>query len=346
MTGSHAARSQRQSAQSARTAEAARDGDALRLLIVDAAAGRRAVLRDRLTEAEGTDWRIEQAADLAGALKALRDDGFHAVLLSLDLPEVEGPAGLRAVRWAHHDVALVVHDMAAVDPADEAGDDRPDRCATLIAAGAEDCLRAEDLSPRSLARSLRFAVKRHDRQRASLRDDDMAVRRRYYRALGAVARRGERTRLTAAAYGVRRLKEQAPQEFSAWVEYYRLLLDMALEERTHKVSNDVDEKLRAMATELGRLNADPRDVVELHTAAVARRRADLPEARQCALWEEGRLLTLKLMGYLTGYYRNRSLQFVSHGPAGEEWPAAPAKTSNGRAADVRAISGEHAAGPV
>lgn len=278
------------------------------LLLVGASAERRAGLHRQLELAASAEWMVEEAVDLDSAIPALESGRFAVALLALDATAVDGAAAVRAARAAHPAVAVVVHLATPVATADNDGLVL-DQCSSLVAAGAEDCFGDQDVSPSLLARSLRFARLRHEWRRASVGEDEMTLRRRYHRVLASVARRGSRTRLTAASYGLRSLRKQAPQEFAAWVESYRSLLDLALEERTHKVDNGVDEKLQQMATELGGLYADPRDIVELHTAAISPRRAGVPRARQSALWEEGRLLTLKLMGYLARYYRARALQF-------------------------------------
>ncbi len=59
----------------------------------------------------------------------------------------------------------------------------------------------------------------------------------------------------------------------------------------------------ASADRLGMLNAGPRDVIELHKAAIARKADGRATRRTIRLIEEGRLLILQLMGQLVSFYR-------------------------------------------
>lgn len=83
-------------------------------------------------------------------------------------------------------------------------------------------------------------------------------------------------------------------------------MDQAVQERTYKIKHDIPASLRAIADRLGQSNAGPRDVVEMHAAALRNRLAALPQQSR-AYAEEGRLLALELMGHLVSFYRNRSM---------------------------------------
>ena len=61
-----------------------------------------------------------------------------------------------------------------------------------------------------------------------------------------------------------------------------------------------------IADHLGALGAGPRDVVDLHKAAMASRLKDRSPRQNRAYVEEGRLLLVQLMGYLVSYYRRLS----------------------------------------
>ncbi len=102
------------------------------------------------------------------------------------------------------------------------------------------------------------------------------------------------------------LRQRTPTAFSQGVERYRILLDEALQSRAKQTPLPI-AGLRDLGERLGAYDAAPRDVVELHLAAVRAAGADSPAARQQAYLEEGRLLVLELMGHLAAYYRNKAI---------------------------------------
>ncbi|HMQ35462.1 MAG TPA: PAS domain-containing protein [Chloroflexaceae bacterium] len=109
------------------------------------------------------------------------------------------------------------------------------------------------------------------------------------------------------------LRRREPGLFAEALASYRALLNQALDARArHGPAPDampsaVGPGLRALGERLGAHGAAPRDVVEVHLAAVRAAAADAPQVRQQTYLEEGRLLVLELMGYLTAHYRARAL---------------------------------------
>lgn len=71
--------------------------------------------------------------------------------------------------------------------------------------------------------------------------------------------------------------------------------------------SDISGNLRSIAEQMGFLKAGPRDVVEIHSTALQRKTRDVPSAKARAYLEEGRMIVLELMGYLSSFYRNYSL---------------------------------------
>lgn len=99
------------------------------------------------------------------------------------------------------------------------------------------------------------------------------------------------------------LSKSMPEVFQRLMQHYGELLELALNQRVYKVDHRISEKLRAMSKQLGQLRAGPRDVVEIHSAALKDKLVDAYSPRKQALIEEGHLLLVELMGYLTTYYR-------------------------------------------
>ena len=113
--------------------------------------------------------------------------------------------------------------------------------------------------------------------------------------------------LTTRMFGMLSLREGAPHVFEKLVECYKDLVDLALEQQAFKVEHKVSEKLCSMAEEMGFMKAGPRDVVEIHTAALGRKTSKATPQKAQAVTEEGRLLVLELMGHLTSYYQKSSI---------------------------------------
>jgi CheY-like chemotaxis protein len=119
--------------------------------------------------------------------------------------------------------------------------------------------------------------------------------------------RSPQAAVSAQTFGLIPLRESLPAFFDEMVEHYGELLDMALEQRIYKVNYQLSESLRALGDQLGFLKAGPRDVVQIHHAALKNKAANVTISKSRAYLEEGRLVVLELMGYLVTYYRNYTL---------------------------------------
>jgi uncharacterized membrane protein YccC len=113
--------------------------------------------------------------------------------------------------------------------------------------------------------------------------------------------------ITAQRFGAAPLRDRAPELFDDLLRRYTELLEHAVDERIYRVDHRISEALGSLADQLGRLQAGPRDVVNLHTAALKRRLATVRPDEAEAYTEEGRLLILELMGHLVAYYRGYAL---------------------------------------
>lgn len=128
---------------------------------------------------------------------------------------------------------------------------------------------------------------------------------RELRALDQIA--APRAAIASQLYGVQPLRESSPKVFEDMVRSYSNVLDLALEQRVYKVDYEVSERLRALVERLGFLKARPRDVVEIHSAALKKRVTGATPQKAQVYLEEGRIRVLEFMGYLVSYYRVRSL---------------------------------------
>jgi len=118
----------------------------------------------------------------------------------------------------------------------------------------------------------------------------------------------QRTAATAQAFGLQPLEQSSPDTFKQIIRHYGDLMELAMEQRAFKVQHDISGKLQDIAEELGFLQAGPRDVVEIHVAALREKTGSaVKQARTQAYIEEGRVMVLQLMGHLVSQYRTYSM---------------------------------------
>ncbi len=115
---------------------------------------------------------------------------------------------------------------------------------------------------------------------------------------------GSTTTVTAQMFGAAPLRESAPDTFNTLVQHYADLLDLALEQRAYRVEHDISGSLRTIAEQMGFMKVGPRDVVEVHGTVLKMKTTGISPQKALIYAEEGRLMVLELMGYLTSFYRN------------------------------------------
>lgn len=113
--------------------------------------------------------------------------------------------------------------------------------------------------------------------------------------------------VTARGYGALSLREGLPDVFMELTDAYARALGMAIEQRSFKIEHRSSAVLHAIADRLGALGAGPRDVIDVHLAALRRRLSETAGREGSDVAEESRLLVLELMGHVVTYYRNHTL---------------------------------------
>ncbi|MBL8173389.1 MAG: hypothetical protein JNK48_01885 [Bryobacterales bacterium] len=125
-----------------------------------------------------------------------------------------------------------------------------------------------------------------------------------------------------------RLRQHHPEAFQQLVEAYRDVLRGAVRELPYG-SPERSVALQAVVHRLEEFRAHPRDVVELHLAAMRDVLAQVSPQSSRAVLKEGQTMLLKVMGYLAKQY----LQASTH--ARDSRPAV--SISEGRSAKRRAL---------
>lgn len=166
--------------------------------------------------------------------------------------------------------------------------------------------------------------KKWEEEKTRLMEERIRELEETFHTLEGMARPPEAA-VTARIMGVLPLRETAPGEIAEMTETYCRIMDDALERRIHKSEGNLAEKLGDLASRLGFLNATPRDVVELHSAALKVKSHTGPAPRMRRYLDEGHFLLVELIGYLATYYHNRAfshgevrLHFELPGKEGEE----------------------------
>jgi DNA-binding response OmpR family regulator len=267
------------------------------VLLIEDSTSDAILVEQMLEEAMGDRFTLTRLSRLSDGLDRLRSGAFDVVLLDLSLPDSRGLETFVELYDQVSQVPIVVltgsgDQMLAVQAVQE---------------GAQDYLIKGEVNSALLARSLRYAIERK-RSAEALRRERVARLRREIRALAEIVALPDTT-VAARSFGAMPLKDSVPDLFDQLVEDYGRLLDVALERRVYKVEPDVAEDARALAEELGALRAGPRDVVDVHITALRERSGRSNGPKAAVYTEEGRLVTLELMGHLVSYYRNRCLSF-------------------------------------
>lgn len=212
------------------------------------------------------------------AVERLARAEADAVLLELP-GRGEGVMPLVELRAGAPEVPVVV--LAAAD-------DEP-LAVKAVQLGATDYLVVEQLYGTLLARCVQHAVER-ERVRARLQ--------RYQEEWPPSLR--------PAADGEGRvapLRTALPASFAELVEDYGRMLDEAVEQVLYRVRRPTDESIRDLARRIGELRAGPRDVVEVHSAAIKAREQEAGPQRMRLYSAEGQVRLLELMGHLVTFYR-------------------------------------------
>lgn len=271
------------------------DAERVRILLVEDNPGDALLLTELLAEVGNGRFNVIQESTLDAALQRLKKEEFAAVILDLALPDSKG---MDTVDRTHNQVASArVPIIVLTGVTDES------EGVTAVQHGAQDFLVKNDLQASHLIRSVQYAIERH---RARLKQEDEEAREHHEREVESLESISSTstTLVTARAYGMDRLKEASPDTFATLVDQYTQLIELAIEQRAFKVDRKTTQDLRVMAQRLGFMRAHPRDVVDIHVAAMRKEAVGAKLRRYYVMAEESRMLLTELMGYLASYYRD------------------------------------------
>ncbi len=224
-------------------------------------------------------------------------DGPDAVLVAT---ETAGPDF-----WQTLDLMREHAPNAAMVALDGTGHDISTSC---LRAGVDDVVTMEDFRSPAAVRAIERAVERN-RYRRRIREYHFgpssdgdgnewdSVSTLYAATPLAVTER---------SFGALGLAAKMPDEYERIVRQYAEFLDRMLAHQTYRGNQPLSEDVNVFADKLGVLGASPRDIVELHKAAMQRKVDQQSPLKGKAYVEEGRFLVLQVMGYLAAFYRRLS----------------------------------------
>jgi DNA-binding response OmpR family regulator len=255
------------------------------LLLVEDNPGDAAMVEDLLAESQRDTFMVMHAPRLGEALRTLESTEVDVVVLDLGLPDTQGVDTVKAVRALRGQVPIIV--LTGAD--DEA------LALACIDAGAQDYLAKGEVTGRNLKRAIGYSITRL--REAQLRE--MAQMLDGYRAMSSST---QSTTITAALAKSGAITLSNPEAFRRIVhDYYALLEPYLLREADCvQAPRPAAEQL---ITALGDHGGGPRDLLDVHVAALeqALKQYDDPHSRSIVF--EARLLALEMMGLLVDYYR-------------------------------------------
>lgn len=239
--------------------------------------------------------QVVHLSDPDGALARAENDLFDVVVIDGTSRHLDSCTFLSLVRDLAVELPIVV--LLGAD-ADQLAMD-------AIAAGAQDCVDISSSLDAPLTRAVLFAIERRRFLAKLIERDHHEAVVRGHKDLREPTPPPPRP-ADARSVGVPDLRVAWPDEFDHAVEVYGELLDNALEEKYHRMAGSTAHIINNLAQRMGARNAGPRDVIDVHKAAMCIKMEGQPDVKIKAYIDEGRLLVLRLMGHLLSYYRSLS----------------------------------------
>jgi DNA-binding response OmpR family regulator len=255
------------------------------LLLVEDHDGDALLVREMLSGDPTTSYEIIHVTRLSDALPKMATTAIDVVVLDLKLPDVAGVEAVRLVRQAAKQTPIVV--LTGLE------DERV--AMACIDAGAQDYLSKSDVRPQNLKRAIGYSVTRlRERQ---VRDLSEALEQ--YRSLSSST---QTTSVTAALAGSGAVRQRNAETFHALVGHYFSLLEPYLAREAERVTAP-RAAMEEIVTVLGDAGGGPRDLLDVHVAALDRALAQHDDPHVRTVVFEARLLALEMMGALVDYYR-------------------------------------------
>lgn len=276
---------------------------------------------------ESPQFRLVRATSGEEALRHVLDTDFAVILLDVMMPGMDGFETARLIRERERSSHIPIifltalakdkryqdlgYERGAVDYLTMPVDEFALKAKVAVFA---DLFRVKETLREMLAERERLASETEEERQHQIEGST-----REQKSLQRFALR-QTTRVTAALHGEKPLCESVPDIFAQLVGLYIHLIDLSVDSRVHTADYDLVPDLKSLAAKLAFLGAGPRDVVDLHKAAIFQACDGRPPQKVRVISEEGRFLLIELMGHLLDHYRSS----FNH-RLGSFKPASPAK---------------------
>jgi hypothetical protein len=106
--------------------------------------------------------------------------------------------------------------------------------------------------------------------------------------------------------GLAPLSETSPDAFRELAEAYSVIVDGAINTALNVRPAGFSESIRRLAGRLGTLRATPKDVTDVHIAALRAKMGESP-TKKAGFQEESRYVLIELLGSVAAFYRTQSM---------------------------------------
>ena len=269
----------------------------IKALLVEDNAGDARLIKEMLQESKSPSFELIRSERLDEGLDLLIDNYIDVVLLDLSLPDSKGLETLFRMHFQVPEVPIIV--LTGLD------DQQVGLKATYN--GAQDYLVKGKFDNKSLIHSICYAI---ERQKYKIETEESKQLDNYKRELQSLRALTIPSISSSPQLKTLGLFKTLPDKFNKLVISFGEILELALIERTYKKPNrHIAKKLSLIAEELGRLQATPKDIIDIYRATLQRINETESKIKGEAYAEEGRLVVLELMGHLLTYYRTCFLYY-------------------------------------
>lgn len=232
---------------------------------------------------------------LADLVQIFRTSSVDLVLIDLSQNLRDGLKAIRLLRNIDPVIPLVAVSASTED----------DRGLLAIRAGAQDFFVRGTGTSRCLAQAISYAIERSRVFNQSETAKEHEARERELQSLRHLCGPAPLP-VSGRSFGSIPLRDRSSQTFLDLARQYEQILIRLPTTRSYQDREQIADELNAIADRLGLLHAGPRDVIDLHKVAIAKRLEGQTLGRARSAIDEARMLLLQLMGYLVSFYRNLS----------------------------------------
>lgn len=280
-----------------------------KVLLVDDDSVSRLLVRKALTSVSAN---LVEAFDGQSAIKAYGDGGFALAIVDIHLPGMNGFDLVWELRTAKSDVPVIfltshIEDQTflaqgyALGAADFLEKSVPlELLRAKVSVFIDIDQRQKQLLERERAQNK--VEQEQSKQRAKLEELEQSLAD--FRSLGSG---GSTTPVTQSITGAGSIQERAAPEFKEMIQAYGDLLDEYLEQLVVSAEKPIGSMSR-LIRRIGNFGGGPRDLLDVHLAALEQAIEGQNPRRTEAYSVEGRLLALEMMGLLVDYYRIGQVQ--------------------------------------